>query len=1113
MDKLVVGILAHVDAGKTTLSEGLLYTCGRLKKLGRVDHQDAFLDTDPMERARGITIFSKQAVLPVDGAELTLLDTPGHADFSSEMERTLQVLDCAILVISGTDGVQGHTHTLWRLLERYGVPTFLFVNKMDLAGADKAALLAGLKAGLDEGCVDFTAPAAERDEAAALCGEDALERYLEDGALDGDTLTALIARRRLFPCWFGSALKLEGVAEFLQGLVAYAPRPRYGPDFAARVFKISRDNQGNRLTWMKLTGGALRVKEALSGPGWTEKADQLRVYSGSRFQTVDEAQAGSVVAVTGLSRTAAGEGLGAEAEALPPALEPVLTYQVLLPEGQDPHAALGKLRLLEEEDPQLHLVWNERLREIHIQLMGEVQLEILQALAAQRFGLAITFGPGGIVYRETIAAPVEGVGHYEPLRHYAEVHLLLEPLPRGSGLELAAACPQDMLDGNWQRLVLTHLAEKPHLGVLTGSPITDVRITLVAGRAHLKHTEGGDFRQATYRAVRQGLMEAESILLEPWYDFRLELPPEQVGRALSDLQRMGGQAGTPETAGALSVLTGSAPVAGLRDYGREVAAYTRGRGRLSCTAGGYAPCHNADEVIAALGYDPERDVDNPADSVFCAHGAGYNVKWSEVKAHAHVGSGLRLGAEPPPPEEAAPVRPRSVSYAASLEQDKELQAIFERTYGKVERGAFRPQPKPARTSLDDRKYSIQAQKQGPEYLLADGYNLIFAWEELKAVARDNLDAARQMLMEVLSNYQGFKQNIVILVFDAYRVPRSVQDVTKYHNIYVVYTKEAETADTYIERATYEIGRHHRVRVATSDGAEQLIILGHGALRLSASAFKAEVEQAAGHISARFWRPTTVPPPPSRWPPPWRGPGADRRTSHAIPMEIIATIRSDFPTKFGIPRQSGLVEELRATVVFEPEYRSPDALRGLEDFSHLWLIWQFSEAVRDKWSPTVRPPRLGGNTRMGVFATRSPFPAQPHRPVLRAAGGHPERAGAGPCAGGLRGRSDGRHPHSGHQALHPLCRLPPGGQRRLYRQRRRGHPGGGLSRRPAGAGARGQAGRPHRRALPRPPPPLPARSGAGIRAGLRRGQHPLHRGRGHPHRPGGEAHGGQIGQNR
>ena len=851
MDKLVVGILAHVDAGKTTLSEGLLYTCGRLKKLGRVDHQDAFLDTDPMERARGITIFSKQAVLPVDGAELTLLDTPGHADFSSEMERTLQVLDCAILVISGTDGVQGHTHTLWRLLERYGVPTFLFVNKMDLAGADKAALLAGLKAGLDEGCVDFTAPAAERDEAAALCGEDALERYLEDGALDGDTLTALIARRRLFPCWFGSALKLEGVAEFLQGLVAYAPRPRYGPDFAARVFKISRDNQGNRLTWMKLTGGALRVKEALSGPGWTEKADQLRVYSGSRFQTVDEAQAGSVVAVTGLSRTAAGEGLGAEAEALPPALEPVLTYQVLLPEGQDPHAALGKLRLLEEEDPQLHLVWNERLREIHIQLMGEVQLEILQALAAQRFGLAITFGPGGIVYRETIAAPVEGVGHYEPLRHYAEVHLLLEPLPRGSGLELAAACPQDMLDGNWQRLVLTHLAEKPHLGVLTGSPITDVRITLVAGRAHLKHTEGGDFRQATYRAVRQGLMEAESILLEPWYDFRLELPPEQVGRALSDLQRMGGQAGTPETAGALSVLTGSAPVAGLRDYGREVAAYTQGRGRLLCSLRGYAPCADQDAVLASVDYDPTADLDNSPDSVFCSHGAGVIVPWDEVPARAHVSSGLDLGPEKEEPAGRSDTRRASV-YAGTIEQDKELQAIFERTYGPVKRRAFIPPKDPRRPAptaeAEQEKRTIREQFSGPEYLLVDGYNIIFAWDELKAIARDNLDAARKQLCDLLSNYRGFRKCEVIAVFDAYKVKGGQGSVEKYHDIHVVYTKEAETADAYIERATYEIGRRHRVRVATSDGPEQLIILGHGALRLSASAFRQEVEQVEGQIA-------------------------------------------------------------------------------------------------------------------------------------------------------------------------------------------------------------------------------------------------------------------------
>ena len=848
MDKLVIGILAHVDAGKTTLSEGLLYTCGRLKKLGRVDHKDAFLDTDPMERERGITIFSKQAILPLEGAELTLLDTPGHADFSAEMERTLQVLDCAILVISGTDGVQGHTHTLWKLLERYGVPTFLFINKMDLAGADRDALLSELKSRLDEGCVDFAAPAEQIQEQAAVCDEDALERYLEDGALDDGALTALIAKRKLFPCWFGSALKLEGVAEFLQGLEHYAPRPRYGPDFAARVFKISRDNQGARLTWMKITGGSLKVKALLSGPGWEEKADQLRIYSGAKFQAVDEAAAGTVCAVTGLSATAAGEGLGAEAEALPPALEPVLTYQVVLPAGQDPHTALQKLKQLEEEDPQLHLVWNERLGELHVQLMGEVQLEILQRLIAERFGMEVSFGQGGIVYRETIAGAVEGVGHYEPLRHYAEVHLLMEPLPRGSGLVLTSACPQDMLDINWQRLVLTHLAERSHPGVLTGSPITDMRITLVAGRAHQKHTEGGDFRQATYRAVRQGLMEAESILLEPWYNFRLEVPAEQVGRALSDLQRMHGRVEPPETAGDMAVLTGSAPVEQLRDYGREVAAYTRGRGRLSCTSGGYAPCHNQEEVVAAMGYDPERDVENPTGSVFCAHGAGYNVKWDEVKAHAHVDSGLRLGEEPPE-EESAPVRPRPQSYAGSLEQDKELQAIFERTYGKMERNAFRPQPRPARTSLDDKKYSIKAQDRGPEYLLVDGYNIVFAWDELKEVARENLDAARQMLMDILSNYQGFKKNVVILVFDAYKVPRSVQDVTRYHNIYVVYTKEAETADAYIERATYEIGRHHRVRVATSDGAEQLIILGHGALRLSASTFRAEVEQVTGQIAA------------------------------------------------------------------------------------------------------------------------------------------------------------------------------------------------------------------------------------------------------------------------
>ena len=844
MDKLVVGILAHVDAGKTTLSEGLLYTCGRLKKLGRVDHQDAFLDTDPMERARGITIFSKQAVLPVDGAELTLLDTPGHADFSSEMERTLQVLDCAILVISGTDGVQGHTHTLWRLLERYGVPTFLFVNKMDLAGADKAALLAGLKAGLDEGCVDFTAPAAERDEAAALCGEDALERYLEDGALDGDTLTALIARRRLFPCWFGSALKLEGVAEFLQGLVAYAPRPRYGPDFAARVFKISRDNQGNRLTWMKLTGGALRVKEALSGPGWTEKADQLRVYSGSRFQTVDEAQAGSVVAVTGLSRTAAGEGLGAEAEALPPALEPVLTYQVLLPEGQDPHAALGKLRLLEEEDPQLHLVWNERLREIHIQLMGEVQLEILQALAAQRFGLAITFGPGGIVYRETIAAPVEGVGHYEPLRHYAEVHVKLEPLPRGSGMQFAADCREEVLDKNWQRLVLTHLEEKQHLGVLTGAPLTDVKITLIAGRAHLKHTEGGDFRQATYRAVRQGLMLAKSQLLEPWYAFRLEVPVENLGRAMTDIQRMEGSFDPPESGEEAAVLTGFAPVATMRSYPMEVVGYTRGRGHLTLTLDGYRPCHNAAEIIEAVGYEPEHDLDNPADSVFCAHGAGFVVPWNQVRSHMHVDSGWGKSKSPEQEAQAVPQR-RTAAYRATLEEDAELLKIFERTYGPIKRdplAAFRPVQKRERPDFDAQQWEIL-----PEYLLVDGYNIIFAWDELNALAKDSLEAARHKLMDILCNYQGYQKCNLILVFDAYRVPGSPGSIEQYHNIHVVYTKEAETADMFIEHVTHEIGKGRRVRVATSDGMEQIIILGHGALRVSARMFHEEVQNVEKQI--------------------------------------------------------------------------------------------------------------------------------------------------------------------------------------------------------------------------------------------------------------------------
>ena len=855
MKKLVTGILAHVDAGKTTLSEAMLYRCGALRKLGRVDHRDAFLDTDVMERERGITIFSKQAVFDLPGRQVTLLDTPGHVDFSAEMERTLRGLDCAVLVISGTDGVQGHTRTLWRLLERYHIPTFLFVNKMDLAGADRAALLRDLKARLSGGVVDFTTQSGDFWEETAVCDEEVLERYLESGTVSDSDIAAMVAQRKLFPCWFGSALKLEGVDGFLEGLDRYAPEPVWPQDFGARVFKIARDSQGARLTYLKVTGGTLRVKDLLSGSGWQEKADQLRIYSGTKFRTVEEAPAGTVVAVTGLSRTRPGEGLGFETAWTAPMLEPVLTYQVQLLDGTDPHTALLKLQQLEEEDPQLHIVWNEAAREIRIQLMGEVQLEILQRLIRERFNMEVAFGTGAILYRETIANAVEGIGHFEPLRHYAEVHLLLEPGERGSGVQIATACPTDQLDLNWQRLILTHLEEKEHLGVLTGSPITDIKITLAAGRAHVKHTEGGDFRQATYRAVRQGLMQAESVLLEPWYDFRLELPTDQVGRAINDLQMMNGTVDPPETAGEETTLTGSAPVAGLRDYAREVTAYTRGRGRLLCTLRGYAPCARAEEVIAERGYDPVRDVDNTPDSVFCSHGAGVNVKWNEVAAHAHVDSGLRLGRREAEAE-AAPQTRRFSAYAGTIEQDKELQAIFERTYGPVKQRAFQPPKAPRRPvaeSSEAEKRAIRQQFRGEEYLLVDGYNIIFAWDELKAIARENLDAARKQLCDLLCNYQGFKKCHVIAVFDAYKVKGGLGSVEKYHNIHVVYTREAETADAYIERATYEIGREHRVKVATSDGPEQLIILGHGALRLSASAFHAEVDEVMAQIAAAMDR--------------------------------------------------------------------------------------------------------------------------------------------------------------------------------------------------------------------------------------------------------------------
>ena len=843
MEKLTIGILAHVDAGKTTLSEALLYQGGVLRKLGRVDHADAFLDTDVQERERGITIFSKQAVLPLGEVELTLLDTPGHVDFAAEAERVLGVLDCALLVISGPDGPQGHTLTLWRLLERHQVPAILFLNKMDQPGVEPKALLEKLQAALSPACLDLREEAAW--EEAALGDEQALEEYMETNSLSGGTLRRLVGERKLFPCYFGSALKLDGIDVLLEGIGRLCPRPRRGQELAARVFKISRDSQGLRLTHLKVTGGTLRVKDVVNG----EKIDQIRVYSGAKFTPLQEAAAGTVCAVTGPVDTLPGQNLGAENPWTGPVLEPALSYQLILPPGCDPYTARAKLRELEEEDPQLQIQWKEGLGELHLRLMGSVQAEILKRVIAQRFGWEVDFGPGSIVYRETIAAPVEGVGHFEPLRHYAEVHLLLEPLPQGSGLQFGTICPEDSLDGHWQRLILTHLAERVHPGVLTGSAITDLRLTLVAGRAHEKHTEGGDFRQAVYRAVRHGLMKARNILLEPWYEFRLELPSASLGRALSDLQRMGGQVDSPESAGEESVLTGQAPVAGLRDYAQEVAAYTKGRGRLLCSAGGYRPCADQEEVVARLGYDPERDVDNPAGSVFCAHGAGYPVPWQEVEKHMHLpGLGQMEERQEPAPPSPAPVR--RLGPAAPLEADKELLAIFERTYGKAKPRAFQPPPRGPTPAQPPDKHPLNIPDAGPEYLLVDGYNIIFAWEELHQMVRENLDGARKALMDILSNYQGFRQVRVILVFDAYKVPQGIGSVSRYHNIHVVYTKEAETADAYIEKASYQLSKERgRVRVATSDAAEQFIILGHGALRLSAQDLREEVERARGEIAS------------------------------------------------------------------------------------------------------------------------------------------------------------------------------------------------------------------------------------------------------------------------
>ena len=863
MKRLVVGLLAHVDSGKTTLAEGLLYRAGVLRKLGRVDHRDAFLDTDSRERARGITIFAKQAVLALpaaDGAEaceLTLLDTPGHVDFSAEAERALQVLDYAVLVVSGTDGVQAHTETLWKLLARYRVPTFVFVNKMDLPGADAAVRLRELRGRFGDGCVDFSA--VPDPEALALCSEPLMNEVLETGAASPETVVTAIARRQVFPVFFGAALRLDGLDGLLRGLQTLTRTPPRWPEFGARVFKISED-AGTRLTWLKITGGVLPVKAVLPGG---EKADALRLYNGGKFRLISEAYPGMVVAAAGPAATRPGQGLGAEADADTPLLEPVLNYRV--ESAADPHTLLKALQTLEDEDPQLHVNWRDDLGEVHVQLMGEVQLEILQNILQERFGLDVTFSEGGILYKETLTAAVEGIGHYEPLRHYAEVHLLLEPAPRGSGVQLAADCPPDTLAENWQRLILTHLAERTHPGVLIGAPLTDVRITLAAGRAHQKHTEGGDFRQATYRAVRQGLRMAAAgdgvQLLEPWYDFTLELPADALGRAMADVQRMCGSFHAPETLPESENtvrLTGRLPVATARGYAREVAAYTHGLGRWAVLPAGYDACHNTGEVLAAAGYDPDADTDNPADSVFCSHGAGYLVKWDEVPARAHVSSGLerRLGAAPAAgqtqeEDEANARRRRASAYCGTLEQDKELLAIFERTYGKIKRrGGVDDAKKAARAALHTAPAaSVPAAPVpvGPDYLLVDGYNVIFAWDALRRLADGSLDAARRRLMDILCNYAGYKRCVPILVFDAYKVRGGAREVEKYHNLYVVYTREAETADMYIERATHELAREHRTRVVSSDGAEQIIVMGHGALRVSARAFEEEVNAVEKEI--------------------------------------------------------------------------------------------------------------------------------------------------------------------------------------------------------------------------------------------------------------------------
>lgn len=852
MKKIVVGILAHVDSGKTTLSEAMLYQSGSISKLGRVDNRNSFLDIFSLERARGITIFSKQAVLEYKDTEFTLIDTPGHVDFSAETERTLQVLDYAILVISATDGVQSHTQTLWKLLQKYNVPCFIYVNKMDLDGTYKDVILSKLQAKLSDGCLDFIDTKSDEFlESIALCDDSLLEKF-EGGALEKSDISKAIRKRKIFPCLFGSALKLEGIKEFLDLIEDYSEMPKYQDEFAAKVYKISED-KGQRLTHLKVTGGSLKVKDILQSDKNknAEKVNQIRIYSGEKFTAIDEAKAGTVCAITGITFTASGDGLGKEKNTGIPVLEPVLTYRLDLPNDIDAHTAHEKMKILEAEDPQLKVVWNERLGEIQVKLMGDIQLEILEAVIEERFGFKATFGTGNIIYKETIADTVEGVGHFEPLRHYAEVHLVLKPTKRDSGIVFKTDCKEDLLDKNWQRLILTHLYEKTHLGVLTGSPITDMEITLASGRAHAKHTEGGDFRQATYRAVRQGLRSANSVLLEPIYEFTLEVPTESIGRAMVDIQHMFGTFNPPETDGEFSIITGTAPVATMHDYSKVVMQYTHGTGKLLCNLKGYEPCHNAEEVIASFGYDADADTDNPCDSVFCSHGAGYNVKWDEVKSHMHLPSALSVKTV----EEETNFARKSFSAKRDKSDlfalDKELMEIFEATYGPIKQKRNAPEHF---TFTESKEKKPQKAKQppapkyeGPEYLLVDGYNVIFSWEHLNKLSKDNIEGARNALINTLCNYQGYKKCEVILVFDAYKVKGNHREVEKVNNINVVYTKEAETADMYIEKTSHKLAKKNKVRVVTSDALEQIIILGSGALRVSSREFYAEIQRAEEHI--------------------------------------------------------------------------------------------------------------------------------------------------------------------------------------------------------------------------------------------------------------------------